>query len=1037
MIFDNLNRQLEKCSSLNTPPLEEALCLMDMVSKDIYTANRDLPIDDLPVENWKRLLKFLLSLTGTLNRILNKHGAAIEQNMPRKRNLAQESQDSLRSAEAKLRELEGQESGLRDEIRELESIVNRQKLKDQLVTQLLGEKQDLEQRVSRLKSVDLTRLEQERDRLAEESDALATQISDQQGKNAANARKLQSDRSQLQQEQQTAAQLRTQLDSVTRDLDQAKATCAGLNTDIQNGQSALQTHQALKQQLEQQLQSLAEQLRQSSSQSDELTEQIRQREEELGRLTLSITQLTQTNGTLAQQLNARQTELQTLQSQKQQLEQQLQAALTDKVQLEHDLAHLRTLLQNAADSLAQLKTQLSEGETLLRERQKKLAELTRTLSEQNAELARINDEIRSLEGQTEQLAAEITARRAHFEDLTARKEQLQQTKLELEQAIAELEQAIAELDAANSQLRDQKAALEDTLANDQEAYDALLSEYHALEETKTALDQALSELTAKKTALEQTIAGLTNTRHDLQAQVDRLEQEHAALCEALEQLRTRKEQLPGQIRTVTEDKSACEADCARLQQTLDQLHAELEAAADHKAELEIALADARNNKEQLDAECARLLDLLDQLSGVQLEREETAQRHQEAQTQLAQAKATVQDLNNAIAEHDRQTVGLNDQAVGLRADCAGAKALHEQAQIEHDALCESLNNTRQSTEAINARRIELQSQLDEADAALKVAKADAEQKEQDLTAAKNAYQEIDTSILTLGRQLQKQIEANTDYHDNHLLPARRKLDQAQTALAQDRQELADAEQQLKELEETCSELSRKTNQTKILINAEILNKEQRDRALLNAETELNGKLADAERERTENQAKLDKLNQELYRLTAGVIQPLLEDIAKAEKTLQEKGSKVVLQRYEQLKAEKEELVHQVEVTLAKLPALEQELTEQRTARDKAQAELFATQTSIREMTAEHDKLRSDLSILDSEEERRRFDLCQQRLKALVEIRQALIDRSRESGFGMEYKDALKNTIKLASDTMRDIQSQITAYSDLFSKKLGS
>ena len=519
--------------------------------------------------------------------------------------------------------------------------------------------------------------------------------------------------------------------------------------------------------------------------------------------------------------------------------------------------------------------------------------------------------------------------------------------------------------------------------------------------------------------------------------MDRLEQEHAALREALEQLRARKEQLPGQIRTVTEDKTACEADCARLQQTLDQLHAELDAAAVRKAELEIALADTQKNKEQLDAECTRLQDLLDQLSGVRQEREETARQHQEAQAQLAQAESDVQALREAIEEHDRKTAELNDQAAKLQADCSGAAALHEQAQIEHDALCESLNNTRKSTEAINARRIELQSQLNEADAALKVAKADAEQKDQDLTAAKNAYQEIDTSILTLGRQLQKQIEANTDYHDNHLLPAQRKLEKAQTALAQDRQELADAEQQLRELEEACSELSRKTNQTKILINAEILNKEQRDRELLNAETELNGKLADAERERAENQAKLDKLNQELYRLTAGVIQPLLEDIAKAEKTLQEKGSKVVLQRYEQLKAEKEELVRQVEETLAKLPALEQELTEQRTARDKAQAELIATQTSIRETTADYEKLRSDLSILDSEEERRRFDLCQQRLKSLVEIRQALIDRSRDSGFGMEYKDTLKNAIKLASDTMRDIQSQITAYSDLFSKKLGS
>ena len=76
-------------------------------------------------------------------------------------------------------------------------------------------------------------------------------------------------------------------------------------------------------------------------------------------------------------------------------------------------------------------------------------------------------------------------------------------------------------------------------------------------------------------------------------------------------------------------------------------------------------------------------------------------------------------------------------------------------------------------------------------------------------------------------------------------------------------------------------------------------------------------------------------------------------------------------------------------------------------------------------------------MLSSEEERRRFDLCQKRLKTLIEIRQALIDRSRESGFGMEYRDTLKNAIKLASDTMRDIQSQITAYSDLFSKELDS
>ena len=209
MNFRSVNEQLDKCSSLNALPLEEALCLMDMVGKDVLAEG--LILEELPVGEWKRLRRFLLSLTGTLNRICGKYSSTIAR---QERSLPQKELDSLRSAEAKLRELEEQEpglhaefrklkeqepslraeirkleeqesglraeirklkeqepglraeirkleeqeSGLRDEKQQLESIVSRQKLKDQLVTQLLGEKQDLEQRVSRLKSVDLTRL---------------------------------------------------------------------------------------------------------------------------------------------------------------------------------------------------------------------------------------------------------------------------------------------------------------------------------------------------------------------------------------------------------------------------------------------------------------------------------------------------------------------------------------------------------------------------------------------------------------------------------------------------------------------------------------------------------------------------------------------------------------------------------------------------------------------------------------------------------------------------------------------------------------
>lgn len=1030
--FVNLERQLEKCGDLSALPLEEALCLMDMVTKDTLAVG--LPIENLSVESWTRLRKFLLSLTGTLNRIYSKHGATLGQ---RERPIPQKSQDSLRSAEETLRRLEQQEAGLRDEIRELEQIVSRQKLKDQLVTELLSEKDSLQQRISRLKSVDLTRLEQERDQLAETAAALAQQISRQKDENEANSRSLQSDRGALAREQQRAETLRGQLETTRQELEGATAHCDALSADLGSCQNTLQTQLGEKEQLERQLQSLVLQLQKCSSQSQALTEQIRQRKAELDRLSQSIAALTQTNEALSGQLRDRRTELQTLEARKQQLEQQLQTALTDRQQLENALTQLDTLLKNTADTHTRLQKQLSEGEALLQERLNAVSELERTLSDQSAALSGINDESRSLEARLAGLEAELDASRNRHGELSERHQQLLDTVQTLKQTITSLEEAIAGLENDRILLLQQKADLENTLAENREEYNALLSEFHELEAFRAALEQTLAEYTAKKNALEHTVAGLRETRQTLQTETDRLQQERDGLSAELEQLSARREELPRQIRTVTEDRDGCAAECDQLQQTLDTLNTELETASARKTGLDSDLTAARQRKAQLDDECRQLQTLLDQLSGVERERSETALRQQETERALREAEAALQTLIDTIAEHTRQANELNDRAAALQADCTAAGALHEQAQIEHDALCRSLETTRQSTEAINTRRIELQSQLNEAEADLKSAKADAGQKEQDLSAAAEAYRQINTSILTLGRQLQQQVETNTDYHDNHLLPARLKLEQSQASLVRDQQELAAAEQRLKELEDTCRELSQKTNQTNILINAEILNKEQRDKELLKAESELNRKLADAEQERAQNQARLDELNRELNRLTAGVIQPLLEDIAKAERTLQEKGSQVVLQQYQQLLEEKQQLVRQVEDTLAKLPPLQQELAEQRGARDKAESDLIAIQTSIRETTAEHDRLLGELARLNSREERDKLDSCQQRLNTLISIRQALIERSRESGFGMDYKDTLDSAIRLAGDTMRDVQAQITAYTDLFSKKLGS
>ena len=647
--FTNFDIQREKCNSLESIPMEEALGLLDMVCKDMLNAGS--AIEELPIRDWNRLRMFMLSLTGTLNRIYKKHSVSISEKV---RPIKPESQAALKDAEDRLHDLEDQETQIQRQLQQLQSVLDKQQTKADLIQELLTQKQEVEEHIRLLQSVDLPKLEQTRDQLTQSAAALKDQITRQQAQNQEVSKKLAADRALL-------------LDETRQETDLLK-----------------------------------------------------------------------------------------------------------------DLEEVRTNYSSRRDSCQKLQTEK----------------------------------------------------------------------------------------------------------------DALLGQLSGLNQTQAQLETACKEL-------------------------------------------------PSQIQAALESKKAVLARCTQLQEKLHRAQTDLSAAETQRDILQQKLDNDQRRKEQLDQECIDLQNRQNQL-----------------QTELITAKQTLAD--------------------------ARTKAKQTQAELDQ---------------------------------------------------AKDDYQQIGDSILNLGRVLQQQLEANTDYRDSYLVPAQAALTDKQNALQTMKDTLQKLNDQLKALEKENTELVKETNQTNTLINGQILTKEERDKELKKAKKELEDKLRSAQQEQTANQATLDKMKKELNDLTEGVIQPTLDAIAEAEEKLRKMGSKEVLREYEQIEKAKQSLVDETEKKLAQLLPLKKELAQCEADRDIAQKELDATNASIQQTKSNHDRIRRELEFLNSESESRSLQQCQQRLESMTMIRQNLIEITRDAGFEMAYTDVLQEAIAQSVGVLARLRAEILRYSDLFSKKV--
>eukprot|EP00796_Vickermania_ingenoplastis_P001808 gene1808-1096_t len=293
----------------------------------------------------------------------------------------------------------------------------------------------------------------------------------------------------------------------------------------------------------------------------------------------------------------------------------------------------------------------------------------------------------------EELRERLAQMEAAYQDVVAQKEAETAALAAAKSSLSRSESAAAELKAALEAEREErrtafvprqeKELLESSAAEFEAAYAAQRRATERLEEDKATLEQQLAEANAEVARLEDELthqqaaqaAQQERWAGELQAQ----EQEHQAAAARLQ--KEFAQQVQGLEKELEAQRAAQETAHTRL--------AELQAAAEDAA---VELAAARNNSQLLLDERDTLQQRLDQLRTAQLE----------------PLQAAHDTLQTAFREAQKELTGTRQQCAALESSVAAQRTSDQQtvASLRHQ-----LSHATAQWEAAEAARLELQQQL--------------------------------------------------------------------------------------------------------------------------------------------------------------------------------------------------------------------------------------------------------------------------------------------------------------------------------------
>ncbi|MCW8908600.1 MAG: SUMF1/EgtB/PvdO family nonheme iron enzyme [Sedimenticola sp.] len=593
---------------------------------------------------------------------------------------------------------------------------------------------------------------EEKQQREKELERLRGQLKEQ----ATNAGLYEAQQAQLEEVTGERDRLQSELDDLCRQVGQLEKRLEGREQDDSRKIKSLDSERA---QLQEALDQAETELRESRSELSAL-------KEEEQRLQASLQQASEEGEALKAEQAAREKAAdEALRSAQQQVQEQEEALSTSLEQV----ASLETALAERGSNEQQQSERLAAAQQEAREREASL----------NASLDEARQQVASLEAA---LAERESGQRQQSEQLAAAEKQRQLLNGERDQLQAELEHASGQIARLESERREaeqsgkrQRLELEGALKEAQAAQQTTEAERLTAANERDRISAELAVLQGRYSQLQQTLQERDNSLAELrQGSGEKAQEEVSRLEQALEQVRAElREARDGteadrqELETLREQLQSATAEAAgqqALEQELASLQAEREQLAEARTSLEEALREAQEKLAGLEAEQLGEREARERLEqALEQQRAETEQLKQATvsapaggdlkvlQAELATLNEALDEADHSYEELSRERDELKSTLEKLRLE-SGASGADQESEAQRlaaelDALGRELAQVREQAEAdVGRLQEQLEAQQAEADESLPpVADGELEALQQALQEARGQLKELELS----------------------------------------------------------------------------------------------------------------------------------------------------------------------------------------------------------------------------------------------------------------------------------------------------
>lgn len=715
MRFDSVTSKLETFAHSSRIPLEEALCLMYMVGQDVLKDGQ-VPIDNLEVENWERLRRYLLSITNTVNRLYKKHRDSLTSHTVLRHN--DQLWGNIENASAELSEIEKESSRLENEKSELESLLKKLKTKEALITDLQKQISSLTMRCNTIRAADVDKLEKQRDSLEAEYEKAqndlnalkqhiltlngqikeATQTGEQEQKKISklnldlnNQKKLNitttknctdlqkkldivvdennqlADRYQQLQDAIRTAQNKAdearhevkKLEDTSREkqgfLDHLKNKKTELRSDVDRIQTQIDDATAACDLLDSQFIELRKELDDRNTAYDDRRTEIKDMEALIDAARQKITDLEKDETTVRETLRTAADERDAAQSRYDECYGQLQTVLQKKRDYDRQISDTEAENQNLSKELEKLRATRDAKATVKNGYEQELKNLNGELDRLAVDCKDLDEQIRTAKQNKTARESESSQLSTDLKDVNTLLSQAENRKKQLEQDLKTAKDQKQKLDTAIKSLEDQLALLANVEQQREEAAGKLAETHQSLAEAtkkRDDLNTAIDQCNASIETIGSEIVTLTANQTDADALLARRQAERDKLDE--------------KVRAAEELLNKLLDDVADLQKRLDaanKTHAEKKKESEQLA-TDLATAETDNRK-MLEDVVSLNISLEDQLKDNESYRTNylipAQTKLNEAKTVLEQMKATVTSLDEESRNIDEERRQVGDQ----------------------------------------------------------------------------------------------------------------------------------------------------------------------------------------------------------------------------------------------------------------------------------------------------------------------------------------------------------------------------------------